>query len=248
MDLGLADRAVLVTGATRGIGRAIVDCFAGENARLGICARDAGAVAEVVSSLRADGVTAFGAAVDVTDAGLLRSWVGAMVGALGGIDVLVSTVSAQSRDWQACLRTDVLAAVDLVDACRDQLIASPAGSIVFIASQAAALAVPGYPSYSAVKAALISYAGSLSRDLAPHGVRVNCVSPSEIIFPGGLWDRIRTERPERYQTALRRQPFGRLGTPEEVARVVVFLASPAASLVCGANVLVDGASRDHVQF
>lgn len=248
MDLDLSGRRVLVTGASRGIGRAIAECFADEGADIGACARHSAPLSELLGSLRRRGTRAFAQTADVTDPDQLSRWIDTMTAALGGVDVLVSNVSAQSRDWQVSVETDILAAVALVERCLPHLKDSDAASIVFVTSQAALLGVPTYKPYSAVKAALISYAGSLSRELAPHGVRVNCVSPGAVLFEGGIWDRLRTERPEKFADALARNPMGRLCTPVEVARAAVFLASPAASFISGTNLLVDGASREHVQF
>jgi 3-oxoacyl-[acyl-carrier protein] reductase len=248
VDLGLSGRRVLITGASRGIGRSIAECFAGEGAEIGICARGSGPLGELSDQLSSRGTRTFAQVADVADPDQLHRWIDAMALALGGVDVLVSNVSAQSRDWRASVETDIHASVALVDGCLPHLKKSGAASIVFIASQAALLGVPNYKPYSAVKAALISYAGSLSRELAPHGIRVNCVSPSETLFEGGTWERLRTERPAKYAEALARNPMGRLCIPIEIARAVVFLSSPAASFISGANLLIDGASHEHVQF
>lgn len=248
MDLNLAGRRVLITGASRGIGRAIAETFAAEGAYVGLCARTAEPLAAIADQLRATGARVIAAPADVTDPDAVRNWVDTTAEAMGGLDTLVPTVSAQSRDWRTSVETDLLATVELVDHCVPWLEQSQAGSIVLITSQAGLLAVPSYKAYSAVKAALISYAGALARELAPRGIRINCVSPGEVLFDGGIWDRLRTQRPEKYTTTLNRNVTGRFCTPAEVARAVVFLASPAASYISGANVLVDGANREHIQF
>lgn len=248
MDLELAGKRVLVTGATAGIGRAIASCFAAEGAQLSICARRPEPLADTLRELREGGATAYGLTTDVTCPDQMTTWVDHSAAELGGIDILVSTVSAQSRDWRASLDTDLLATVSLVNTCRSYLQASTAAAIVFIASQAALLAVPSYQAYPAAKAALLSYAGSLSRELAPQQIRVNCVSPDEVYFEGGIWDRIRVERPEKYDQVLAQNAMGRFCTPIEVARAVVFLTSPMASYISGTNLLVDGANRTHVHF
>lgn len=248
MDLGLAGKRAVVVGASRGIGRAVAVGLAEEGCHVAVCARREVGVAEITSAIAAKGVTAIGRALDVTDLQTAREWVGEVAATLGGLDVLVWCVSAQSRDWVDCFRTDIAACVNLVEAAVPSLEASGQGAIVGIASQAASLAVPDYKAYSAIKAALVSYLASLARELASRGVRVNAVSPGEVFDEGGIWGRIRRERPDRYEAALRKNIRGRLGTPEEVARVVVFVSSPVASLISGANVLVDGMGRDFLQL
>jgi NAD(P)-dependent dehydrogenase (short-subunit alcohol dehydrogenase family) len=248
MDLGLAGRRVLITGASHGIGRAIAECFSDESADIGVCARRSEPPPSLVAEILKRGTRAFVQAADVAESDQLQRWIETMAEALGGVDIVVSNVSAQSRDWRTSVETDILASVALIEYCLPHLAKSDAPSIVFITSQAGLLGVPTYKSYSAVKAALISYAGSLSRELAPRGIRVNCVSPGVVLFEGGIWDRLRTERPDKFAGALEKSPMGRFCTPAEVARAVVFLASPAASYISGTNLLVDGASREHVQF
>lgn len=248
MDLALERRRVLITGASQGIGRAIAECFSDEGADIGACARSPELLSTLLEEIRKRGTRAFGHTADVTETDQLQRWVDTMAESLGGVDIVISNVSAQSRDWRKSVETDILASVALVEYCLPYLKQSEAASIVFVTSQAGLLAVPTYKPYSSVKAALISYAGSLSRELASSGIRVNCVSPGVVLFEGGIWDRLRTERPEKFMGALKKNLMGRFCSPAEVARAVVFLASPAASYVSGTNLLVDGASREHVQF
>jgi 3-oxoacyl-[acyl-carrier protein] reductase len=248
VDLNLAGRRVLITGASRGIGRAIAEAFAAEGAHVGLCARTEEPLAATAHQLQASGATVIAAPVDVTDPDAVRRWVDTTAEAMGGLDVVVPTVSAQSRDWRTSVETDLLATVELIDHCVPRLEKSQTSSIVLITSQAGLLAVPNYKAYSAVKAALTSYAGALARELAPLGIRVNSVAPGEVLFDGGIWDRLRTQRPEKYAATLSRNVTGRFCTPAEVARVVVFLASPAASYISGTNILIDGANRQHIQF
>jgi NAD(P)-dependent dehydrogenase (short-subunit alcohol dehydrogenase family) len=248
MDLALAGNKVMVTGASRGIGRAVAEMFAEEGCDVAICARKADGVERAVEALESRGVRAVGGVVDVADTRDLRRWVGDAAAELGGLDILVSNVSAQSYEWRRSVEVDVLACVELVEAALPYLVRSRAGAIVSIASQAGLLAVPSYKAYSAVKAALISYMGSLSRELAPQGIRVNVVSPGEIEFEGGFWERMRAEDPQLVSRTLARSAMGRFGTALEVARAVVFLASPAAGFISGTNLLIDGGSKEFVQF
>lgn len=238
----------VVTGATRGIGRAIATLLSAEGCDVGFCARTAGDVAEFEGELRAAGGNVASGVVDVADLDNLRAWLEEAARKLGGVDILVSNVSAQSFDWDRSYHVDIRACVNAVEAVMPYLRASKAGSIVAIGSQAAMLSVPSYKPYSAMKAALLSYMSALSRELAPAGIRVNVVSPSEIYFKGGFWERMEREDPALFRAALAKNTSGRFGTPEEVARAVAFLASPAASFISGANLLVDHASREHVQF
>ena len=253
MDLQLSGRTALVTGATKGIGRAIADLFAAEGASVAICARDADAVSETVASLARVATRASGRALDVADAAAVRSWVDATAQEFGGIDMIVGNVSALAvnRDeaaWRAGFATDILGSVALVDAAMPYLERSAAGSITLIASVSGREIDFAAGPYGALKAALIHYAQGLAHQLAPRGLRANSVSPGNTYFPGGVWARIERDNPDLFASALALNPTGRMGTPEEVARAVVFLASPAASFINGINLVVDGALTRGVQF
>ena len=252
MDLGLSGRKALVTGATKGIGRAIAECLAAEGAHVAICARDAGEVEAAVSSLSRTGVTAFGQACDVSDASDLAAWVQASAEALGGVDIAIANVSALAiageGAWQAGFSTDMMGAVRLVDAAMPHLEASDAASIVIISSVSGREIDFAAGPYGAFKAALIHYAQGLAYQLAAKNIRANAVSPGNTYFPGGVWQTIERDDPALFETAMALNPTGRMGTPEEVARAAAFLASPAASFVTGANLVVDGALTRGVQF
>jgi NAD(P)-dependent dehydrogenase (short-subunit alcohol dehydrogenase family) len=244
MDLGLSGRKALVTGATRGIGLAIAQGFADQGVDVAICARSEGGLESARKDLEGRGVKAFARAVDVGDGEALAAFVVAAGEALGGLDVLVANASAGAgmgaAAWQANFEIDVLGSARAVEAATPLLAKSDAASVVFISSTAA-LEYLGVPQpYNAMKAALIAHAHDLSQALAPRGVRVNVVSPGPIYFEGGSWQTLQQMMPKIYERALAQCAIGRMGTPEEVARVVVFLASPAASLVTGANLVVDG--------
>ena len=255
MDLGLNGKRAIVTGGTRGIGRAIVETLAAEGCSVALCARNADQVEEAVSALKAGGATATGASVDVGDGAALKAWTDAAVGELGGLDILVANVSAMSKPaalseeaWRANLEIDILGTIRSIDAALPHLENSDAAAIVAISSVSALAYFGGPRSYNSMKAALISHASDMSQALAPQGIRVNVVSPGPIYFEGGNWEMIKQAMPAMYEGALAQCAIGRMGTPEEVARAVVFLASPAASLVTGANLVVDGGFTKRAAF
>lgn len=248
MDLGLVGKKVLVTGGTRGIGLSIVRAFAKEGCHVGFCARNKYMINEVIKELIQSDGHIIGQAIDIGKQVLLKKWIEDSAKELNGIDIYVSNVSAQSFSWEKSFQIDMMSCVNGIEAALPFLKKSQGGSIVAIASKAAMLSVPSYKPYSALKAALIHYISSLSRELAPIGARANCVSPGEIYFKGGFWERIKREDPFLYENSLKNNPLGRFGLPEEVAKAVVFLASPAASFISGTNLMVDGAGREYVQF
>jgi 3-oxoacyl-[acyl-carrier protein] reductase len=253
MDLGLEGRKVLVTGGTRGIGRAIADMFAAEGANVAICARDKMEVEAATAALSEKGRKAFGAAVDVADGPAITAWVAASAAALGGIDIVVPNVSAlavaaNEAAWQAGFQTDVMGSVRVVDAAMPWLEKSDAGSIVIISSVSGREVDFAAGPYGAFKAALIHYAQGLAYQLAAKNIRANTVSPGNTYFPGGVWEKIEQGNPELFAQSLALNPTGRMGKPAEVARAVVFLASPAASFITGTNLVVDGALTRGVQF
>ncbi len=244
MDLGLGGKKALITAASRGIGLAIARQLADEGCDVAICARSEGGLESATKDLEQRGVRVFARPLDVSDGAALKAFVAEAAGALGGLDIFVSNASAGGgmgeQAWQATFEIDVMSAARGVEAALPFLAKSESASIVFISSTAA-LEYLGVPQpYNAMKAALIAHAGDLSQALAKQGIRVNVVSPGPIYFEGGTWQMIQQAMPAIYQGALAQCAIGRMGTPEEVARAVVFLASPAASLVTGANLVCDG--------
>jgi 3-oxoacyl-[acyl-carrier protein] reductase len=246
MDLGLKGKRIAVTGASKGIGRAIAEGFAKEGANVSVCARNAADVAATVASLKAKGVKAFGQALDVADGAALKAWVSASAGELGGLDALVCNVSAlavgdSAETWEKSFRTDMMHSVNAVAAAVPFLERSDSASIALISSVSGFEVDFAAGSYGAIKAAVIHYAKGLSRQLVGKRIRVNCVSPGNTYFDGGIWQNIEKNMPDLYQSTLKVNPTGRFGTAEEVANGVVFLSSPMASRISGTNLVIDGA-------
>jgi 3-oxoacyl-[acyl-carrier protein] reductase len=246
MDLGLKGKHALITGGSKGIGRAVAQTFADEGANVAICARNAGDVTATVADLNARGVKACGRAFDVADSAALKDWVAASAAELGGIDVLVCNVSAlavgdSEETWDKTFRTDMMHTVNAVAAAVPFLEKSACASIVLISSVSGFEVDFAAGSYGAIKAALIHYAKGLSRQLVAKGIRVNCVSPGNTYFDGGIWQTIEKNVPDLFASTLKVNPTGKFGTPQEVANGVVFLSSPVASRISGTNLVIDGA-------
>ncbi len=246
MDLGLKNKNVLVTGGSKGIGLAVAELFAAEGANVAICARNADEVAAVVKKLAAHGGKSWGQGVDVADAAKLKQWVEGAAAEFGGIDAIVCNVSALAvgdtpETWERSFRVDMMHTVNAVAAAMPYLEKSKAASIVIVSSVSGFEVDFAAGSYGAFKAALIHYAKGLSNQLAAKGIRVNAVSPGNTYFEGGIWQNIEQGSPDLYRTAMSLNPTGRMGTPQEVAAGVVFLASPVASRISGTNLIIDGA-------
>jgi 3-oxoacyl-[acyl-carrier protein] reductase len=252
MDLGLAGKRALVTGATKGIGRAIAETLLDEGASVAICARTAEDVEAAVGELSAKG-TAVGSAVDAADSDALAAWVAQSAEALGGIDIYVHNTSGKpARDtagWETNFKVDLMALVYGVEAATEHLTASEAGSIVSIGTTATAEHFgPGANSYSAFKSAVTNWTLGQAQTLGAQGIRCNVVSPGPIMVEGGDWDMIKNHMEDFYKATTRAHPGRELGTPEDIARAVVFLSSPAAGHVNGANLTVDGGFLKRVNF
>jgi 3-oxoacyl-[acyl-carrier protein] reductase len=253
MDLGLKGRTALVTGGTKGIGKAIAQTLAAEGAHVALCARNAAEVAMAVEELLSYGVKVFGSVVDVGDAPALQAWVAEAAAVLGGIDIVVANVSAlainnDESGWQQGFQVDMMGTVRLVNAAMPFLEKSDHASIVTISSVSGREIDFASGPYGAFKAAIVHYTQGLAYHLAGKNIRANSVSPGNTYFPGGVWSKIEVDNPELYKQSLAMNPTGRMATPQEIANTVVFLASSAASFVTGTNLVVDGALTKGVQL
>jgi 3-oxoacyl-[acyl-carrier protein] reductase len=253
MDLHLAGLRALVTGGTRGIGRATVETLLDEGAAVAFCARDAAAVTATQAELASSGKTVIGSALDVADGPALAAWVAGSAAALGGIDILVANVSAMAtadteESWAKCFGTDLMGTVRMVEAALPYLDTSDAASIVTISSVSGREVDFFEGPYGSIKAALIHYTQGLAHRLAARGIRANTVSPGNTLFEGGVWDDAQRNRREQFEAALALIPAGRMGTAQEMASAVAFLASPVSSFTSGTNLVVDGALTRGVQL
>ena len=238
-------RRVVVMGGSRGIGRATALAFARAGAAVAICARGPETLEATRREIEALGVPAFAATADLADPAAIARFIPEAAAALGGVNVLVNNASGfgssdSEESWLASVNVDLMAIVRASAAALPFLEHASEGAIVNVSSISAMRSTKRNPSYGAIKAAAIHYTASQARILAARGIRVNAVAPGSIEFPGGTWERRRTEDQALYDSTLAQIPFGRLGTPDEVADVILFLASARARWVTGQTIVVDG--------
>jgi 3-oxoacyl-[acyl-carrier protein] reductase len=245
MELGLKGRNVIVTGGSRGIGFGIAKAFAMEGANVSVCARGQESLDNARAVLEELGVRVHAARCDVSDPAGLEAYIGSAAEALGGLNVLVNNPSGFGRGddeegWKASLDVDLMALVRAGWTAIPLIEKAGGGSLVHISSISGLTPSTRTPPYGAVKAAVIQYTLSQAAALAAKNIRVNCIAPGSIEFPGGVWDQAKQHNPQLYGAIKGSIPFDRLGTPEEVANLAVFLASDAASWITGQTVAVDG--------
>ena len=245
MKIDITGKRALVAGGSRGIGRAIALAFAKAGAEVSICARGAEALTATREEIARHGGIAHASVCDLSDAAAIPRYIGEAAEALGGVDILVNNASGfgtsdDEAGWAVSISVDLLATVRASRAALPFLEKSDSGAILNISSISGLRATPRTPPYAAAKAAVIEYTLTQAATLARRGIRVNGIAPGSIEFPGGTWARAKANNPDLYGRILRSIPFGRLGRPEEIAQVALFLCSPLASWVTGQNIAVDG--------
>ena len=251
MDSHLSGKVALITGGSRGIGRAIAEAFVQEGANLAICARDESGLKQTVSDLETYGTSVVGIRADVSKAGETETFIDSAVSQLGRIDALVCNVGGRSgegledstdEDWMKTFDLNLFHAVRASRAAIRHFRNGCGGSITIVSSISGWKPSNSRAQYGATKAAEMFLAGSFAWELAEIKVRVNTVCPGSTVFEGGGWEHFKNDTPEDYAHFVEREfPSKRLGSPGEIADVTVFLASDRASWINGASIPVDGA-------
>ena len=255
MNLGLNGKRAIVTGGSRGIGKAVINNFIDENMSVATCARGASSLEKTADEWRAKGATIYTQALDVTNESAYTQWFNSAVENLGGLDVLVSNVSTRIDSegierWKETFEVDLLQHIRATELALPHLKKSKEASIVYVASIASVMNtnMPSEVQYGTMKAALVSYATQLATQLGKDNIRVNLVSPGPIHHQEGFWEMVKHNQPDLYERACGISVFNRMGTPEEVANAITFLSSPAASNITASNLRVDGGAIKTVNF
>ena len=240
MDLKLKGLKAVVTGGSAGIGLSIVESLAREGCHVVTCSRSRERNRQIQEMLKKYPVE-----VSVEEMDVSSPEAEAWISSIGPFDIFIPNVSALSGDWQSSIATDLIATVKITEAAIGAMANSKSAAITYVGSKAATFATPNFEAYGATKAASTHYIKSLSQRLAG-SIRANVVSPGDTFVEGGFWDKIKKSSPEVYESTKVNNPMKRFCTPQEVANVVVFLSSPAASFVNGSHLLVDGGATVHV--
>ena len=253
MDLGLKGKKVIMNGGAHGLGLAALKLFAAEGCDVAFFSRDEAKVSAASAEIDKAGGKVHADTFDMTgNPEGYSAWLAKAADALGGCDIFIHTASSSgqgaTQDWQRSFDLDVMGGVHGVETLTPMLEASGQGSIIFMSSTAAVETFIMPQAFNALKAALITYGSQLSQALAAKGIRVNTITPGPIEYPTGNWEMIKNAMPDFYNGTVAQMPMGRLGSPEEVANAIVFLASPAASYITGANLIIDGGFTKRVQF
>ncbi len=253
MDLGLRDKRAIITGATKGIGRQILELLISEGCNVATCSRSIEDVENTVERCSTRKAQVYGDVCDVRDKDEYVAWIDKMVTEMDGVDIFIPNVSAgggmdSEKNWWKNFEVDVLGTVRGCEAVIPHFQTSGGGAITMLGTTAAVETFAGPQAYNAMKASLITYGKQLSQHVGRDNIRVNMVSPGPVEFPGGSWDMLKDTMPKFYDSVIKDHPTRRLGKPEEIARCVVFLSSPAAVWVNGSNLIVDGGFTKRVQF
>jgi len=252
MDLGLKGLKVIIGGATRGISRETAKLLAAEGCDLALFSRNGDALEDMQQDLSAQGGKLVTQEYVLEDRDGYKAMLTGLADKLGGCDIFIHSISSSgaqgSMDWDESYRIDMLGAVDGCETLQPWLEKSSAGSVVLMSSTAAVETFLVPQAFNAIKAALITYGKQLSQAWGANGVRVNMVSPGPISYPGGNWEGAKALMPDLYNGIVSQIPMGRMGSPEEVAKAIAFIASPAAGYITGANLVIDGGFTKRVQF
>jgi NAD(P)-dependent dehydrogenase (short-subunit alcohol dehydrogenase family) len=253
MNLELKGKKVILTGGSRGIGRATLELFADAGADIGFFSRNPEQVEIASAALLDKGGKVVAQALDMSDTAAYKAWLTTTAEALGGVDIFVHNASAaggfgSEEHWYNCFELDLMGAVRGCETLEPYLKKSTSPAVVMLGSTAATETFLAPQAFNALKASLITYAKQLGQHWAADGIRVNCVSPGPTYFEGGNWSLVETHMKPLFDSIQAQQPFGRFGNPEEIARAIVFLASPASSYTSGTNLVVDGGFTKRVQF
>jgi NAD(P)-dependent dehydrogenase (short-subunit alcohol dehydrogenase family) len=253
MDLGLKGKKVIINGGGRGIGRAALEIYAQEGCDIAFFSRHEDKVADTKAVLEKSGGKVFGEVFDMSKSNeAYAEWLKKAADQIGGCDIFIHNASSSGAggtgDWQMGLDLDIMGGVTGAQTLEPYLTESGAGSIIMMSSTAAFETFIQPQAFNALKAAVITYAKQLSQAWASKNIRVNIVSPGPVEYPGGNWDGIKQRMKPFYDATTAQVPLGRLGAPEDVARAMVFLSSPAASYITGTNIVIDGGYTKRVQF
>jgi NAD(P)-dependent dehydrogenase (short-subunit alcohol dehydrogenase family) len=252
MDLGLKGLKVILTGGSRGTGRAALEIFAQEGADIGFFSRNQAQLDEAVATMSRHGGKVVGVRGDLSDLDAYPALLTGIADQLGGCDIFIPSASASgsklATDWEACFRMDVLGTVRGCEALEPYLEKSRHGSVIILGSTAATETFFVPQAFNSIKASLLTYSKQLGQAWGPKGIRVNAVSPGPVWFEGGNWDDVKRDAPDFYNGVQAQMALGRFGVSEDVAKTIVFLASPASAWTTGTNVIVDGGYTKRVQF